>query len=93
MDNPRIYLWIGVALLLWMNVVQWNRDYGAAPVAATAPAASTDPAAATTAEEQAAQAQLPSIPTDNTAPRPRPGSPTPACRPPLWPLRSRASAS
>ena len=30
MDNPRLYLWIGLALLAWMNVVQWNRDYGAA---------------------------------------------------------------
>ena len=26
MANPRIYLWIAVALLLWMNLVQWNRD-------------------------------------------------------------------
>lgn len=69
MDNPRIYLWIGVALLLWMNVVQWNRDYGAAPAVATTPAANPDPAAVSTAEEQAAKAQLPSIPTgDATAP-------------------------
>jgi hypothetical protein len=67
MDNPRIYLWIGVALLLWMNVIQWNRDYGAAPVAATTPVASTDPAAVAAAEEQAANAQLPSIPTGNVA--------------------------
>jgi len=67
MDNPRIYLWIGVALLLWMNVIQWNRDYGAAPVAATTPVASTDPAAVAAAEEQAANAQLPSIPTGNAA--------------------------
>jgi YidC/Oxa1 family membrane protein insertase len=67
MDNPRIYLWIGVALLLWMNVVQWSRDYGAAPAAVTTPAASTNPAAAQTAEDQAARAQLPSIPTGNTA--------------------------
>ena len=28
MDNPRIYLWIGLALLVWMNVIQWDRDYG-----------------------------------------------------------------
>ena len=67
MDNPRIYLWIGVALLLWMNVVQWNRDYGAAPAAATTPAANTDSTAVPTAEEQAANAQLPSIPTGDPA--------------------------
>jgi len=81
MDNPRIYLWIGVALLLWMNVVQWSRDYGAAPAAATTPAASTDPAAVQTAEDQAARAQLPSIPTgDAAAPATAgdPGVPAPA---------------
>ena len=36
MDNPRIFLWVGLALLLWMNVIQWKRDYGApAPDAGT----------------------------------------------------------
>ncbi len=34
MDNPRIYLWIGVALLLWMNVVQCSMPTGEAPAAA-----------------------------------------------------------
>jgi YidC/Oxa1 family membrane protein insertase len=63
MDNPRIYLWIGVALLLWMNVVQWNRDYGASAPAASTPAASVDQSAAPGAEDQAAAAQLPSMPT------------------------------
>ena len=40
MANPRIYLWIAVALLLWMNLVQWNRDYAerAAPAATVADA-------------------------------------------------------
>ena len=41
MDNPRLYLWIGLALLGWMNVVTWNRDYGSPPVAASV---TTDPA-------------------------------------------------
>ena len=30
MDNPRLYLWIALALLVWMNIIQWDRDYGAA---------------------------------------------------------------
>ncbi|MGI9246080.1 MAG: hypothetical protein ACR2I8_05175, partial [Steroidobacteraceae bacterium] len=25
MANPRMFLWIGVALLVWMNVIQWER--------------------------------------------------------------------
>jgi YidC/Oxa1 family membrane protein insertase len=62
MDNPRLYLWIGLALLAWMNVIQWNRDYGA-PSAATP--ATTATAAAPAA---AAQGQLPAVPTgDATA--------------------------
>jgi len=44
MDNPRLFLWIGLALLAWMNVIQWNRDYGAGPAVATAPAASNSAA-------------------------------------------------
>lgn len=33
MDNPRLFLWIGLALLAWMNVVTWDRDYGHANTA------------------------------------------------------------
>jgi YidC/Oxa1 family membrane protein insertase len=64
MDNPRLYLWIALALLLWMNVIQWNRDYGAAgpsPAAVTAP---SDPAAANTE----GAAQLPSLPSATGVP-------------------------
>ena len=60
MDNPRLFLWIAVAMLLWMNVIQWNRDYGAtaAATSTTAPAASSGPAAPT-----ASSGQLPALPT------------------------------
>ena len=27
MANPRLYLWIALALLAWLNLVQWNRDF------------------------------------------------------------------
>ena len=67
MDNPRLYLWIGLALLGWMNVVTWNRDYGSPPIAssvATAPeAAGTPTAEQAAAATAAANAQLPSLPT------------------------------
>jgi YidC/Oxa1 family membrane protein insertase len=65
MDNPRLFLWIGVAMLLWMNVIQWNRDYGAtaAATSTTAPAASTAPAAPT-----ASSGQLPALPTTPAQP-------------------------
>ena len=69
MDNPRLYLWIGLALLGWMNVVNWNRDYGSPPVVAsvaTAPdssGAQTPEQAAAAAAAAAADAQLPALPT------------------------------
>ncbi len=68
MDNPRIFLWIGLALLAWMNVVQWNRDYGAAPAAAPTAATTVAPEA-DAAAAAAARNQLPSLPA---------GAPTPA---------------
>jgi YidC/Oxa1 family membrane protein insertase len=70
MDNPRLYLWIGLALLAWMNVVQWNRDYGApaAPPAATTSAQAPDAGAA-------AQGQLPSVPTGQAAAASTPAAP------------------
>jgi YidC/Oxa1 family membrane protein insertase len=86
MDNPRLFLWIGLALLGWMNVVQWNRDFGSMPAPPAATATST--ATSQTAAEQASAAQLPAMPTasagseatpatDGTAPA-APAAPTPS---------------
>jgi YidC/Oxa1 family membrane protein insertase len=30
-NNPRIYLWIAVALMIWLNYDAWNREYGPRP--------------------------------------------------------------
>lgn len=38
--NARIFLWLGLVLLLWLNFETWNRDY-APPPAPPAPAAGT----------------------------------------------------
>jgi YidC/Oxa1 family membrane protein insertase len=67
MDNPRIFLWIGLALLAWMNVVQWNRDFGGVP-APTAPAATTSSTESPDAKAEAARGQLPSLPAGAPAP-------------------------
>ena len=42
MDNPRLFLWIGLALLAWMNIIQWDRDYGAQSATPTASSAGPD---------------------------------------------------
>jgi YidC/Oxa1 family membrane protein insertase len=68
MDNPRIYLWIALALLLWMNLIQWTRDYSAAPVAtqaATAAGGATNPGATA---PNAGAAQLPALPSAPASP-------------------------
>jgi YidC/Oxa1 family membrane protein insertase len=68
MDNPRLYLWIGLALLVWMNVIQWNRDYGA--VATPPPDASAPAAGGATPAADTAVSQLPALPTDTGAAAP-----------------------
>src|ERR1700730_17010394 len=30
-NNPRIYLWIALALMVWLNYDAWQRDYGPRP--------------------------------------------------------------
>lgn len=44
MDNPRIFLWLALLFLVWLNVDAWMKDYGR-PGAPSAPAA-TAPATA-----------------------------------------------
>ncbi|HET9693339.1 MAG TPA: membrane protein insertase YidC [Steroidobacteraceae bacterium] len=78
MDNPRIYLWIALALLVWMNIIQWDRDYGQAttPPATTTAAQSAQTPATTAAP---AESTLPSLPAaDPTAPPPAAGEATTA---------------
>ncbi|MDQ1345414.1 MAG: YidC/Oxa1 family rane protein insertase [Pseudomonadota bacterium] len=60
MDNPRLFLWIGLALLAWMNIIQWDRDFGAQSAATTASSA-TSPAVAPAAPGTAASS-LPALP-------------------------------
>jgi YidC/Oxa1 family membrane protein insertase len=64
LGNPRIYLWVAVALLLWMNLVQWNRDYGGRPppAAATMTAPAKPEAGPTSPGEHASLPELPVAP-------------------------------
>jgi YidC/Oxa1 family membrane protein insertase len=68
MDNPRIYLWIALAALAWLNLVQWNRDFGRpSGTPTTETHAATAPASASTTAA-APGAGLPSLPTAPSAP-------------------------
>lgn len=65
MDNPRIYLWIALAMMVWMNVIQWTQDYGDKPAAAVAGQTSNtapDGSADAPAEPGSAGRSLPSLP-------------------------------
>jgi YidC/Oxa1 family membrane protein insertase len=44
-NNPRIYLWVALALMVWLNYDAWNRDYGPRPDVITS---TTRPAAGST---------------------------------------------
>ncbi len=76
MDNPRLFLWIGLALLAWMNIIQWDRDFGAQSAATTATTASSaTPPVAAPAAPGAATSSLPSLPS-TTAPAAAPAATT-----------------
>ncbi len=45
-NNPRIYLWLALAAMIWLNYDAWQRDYGPRPGLVTS---TTEPAAGTAA--------------------------------------------
>jgi hypothetical protein len=47
-NNPRIYLWIALALVVWLNYDAWMRDYGPKPGAITTPTTQTSGGGQTT---------------------------------------------
>jgi YidC/Oxa1 family membrane protein insertase len=68
-NNIRVFLWLGLALALWVNYTQWQLDYApkpALPVAADGGAAGTKPQSLDETVPQAAQttgpAQIPGSP-------------------------------
>jgi len=56
MDNVRLFLWVGLGVLLWITVTTWQRDYAPPPVSAPSPAAVEG------TPEVAATADLPDLP-------------------------------
>jgi YidC/Oxa1 family membrane protein insertase len=42
-NNIRVFLWLGLALAIWLNYSQWQMDYGAKPAAITDPGAPKPP--------------------------------------------------
>jgi YidC/Oxa1 family membrane protein insertase len=65
-NNPRIYLWIALALMVWLNYDAWQRDYGPRPdiITNTTRPANSSPATATSSD---LANQVPQIPKETTA--------------------------
>ena len=88
MDNQRIFIWLGLLFVLWLNVDAWMKDYGAG--SAPAPTQTSQPAPAAQMPEAGSEATpgladaLPSIgsaaptaaPAAATAAPPEPGAET-----------------
>ena len=68
MQNPRIFLWLGLLFVLWLNVDAWMKDYTGAPAPTAGPTTPLDgpPATAVPADGTAGSAS-------GTAPGTAPG--------------------
>jgi YidC/Oxa1 family membrane protein insertase len=77
-NNPRLFLWLALALALWLNYEAWVRDYGAGKVAPPA----QQPAAADSSapEADALDAAIPQASSGAAAPADREATPGPAPR-------------
>jgi YidC/Oxa1 family membrane protein insertase len=76
-NNPRIYLWIALALMIWLNYDAWQRDYGPRPELITNTTQSATGTPATPANNDLAN-QIPQAPKEGTPAAPATGAPTAA---------------
>jgi YidC/Oxa1 family membrane protein insertase len=71
MDNQRIFVWAGLALVLWLNYITWQRDYSPAAVVPPPAATATTPEQSGDTPESSA---LPELPAESAAPAPPPAA-------------------
>jgi YidC/Oxa1 family membrane protein insertase len=77
-NNPRIYLWIALALLVWLNYEAWERDYAPVPTAITNTTRPANPANAASSPGDLAN-QIPEGSKEAAGPAPAAAAPaTPA---------------
>jgi len=90
-NNIRVFLWLGLALALWLNYSQWQMDYGpkTAPPAATA--GTTLPDGTVVAPKVAAMSDTVPQAAQST-PGPKGTSPVPAVEPANTPVESTGQA-
>jgi len=78
MDQQRIFLWVGLLLLLWLNVDAWMKDQGApaAPAAVPAPAEPAGSAAVSAPAGEGLADELPTVTGETASPAPAPAGAT-----------------
>ncbi|MFM7397067.1 MAG: membrane protein insertase YidC [Gammaproteobacteria bacterium] len=64
--NARMFLWLGLVLVLWINYETWQRDYALTPAASVAPSSSTS--ATSSLSSSVPQAAPPTASPESTAP-------------------------
>jgi YidC/Oxa1 family membrane protein insertase len=89
MDNPRIYLWIALAALAWLNLVQWNRDFSR-PAGTTIADTGATSAASPSSPAPASNGALPSLPAAPSASTPTATPSTQAGSAPALPGNNQA---
>ncbi len=78
-NNPRLYLWMGLAFLLWLNYTTWQREYPAQPAAvAASPPSQTVPSKQSSSLANSIPETQQSGPPPNAAAAPAKPSPPPA---------------
>jgi YidC/Oxa1 family membrane protein insertase len=91
-NNPRFYLWLALALVLWLNYTTWQKDYPPqppAPAAASQTAPSKQPSSLANSIPQAQPSGEPSgAPTASSAPPP----PVPAAAAGIPPVKPAGAA-
>jgi YidC/Oxa1 family membrane protein insertase len=68
MTNPRALLWLGLALILWLNVNAWIEDYSRPPEPAVETAATPDAAPQTPMAATGLADELPTVTAESAAP-------------------------
>ena len=93
-NNPRIYLWVALALMVWLNYDAWQRDYAPAATAITNTThpANSNPAAAAASPNDLAN-QIPEASKETASPAASGGSPPAAAAAATDPASSPAASS
>jgi YidC/Oxa1 family membrane protein insertase len=74
-NSPRFYLWLALAVVLWLNYTTWQRDYPPQAAAPAAASSQTAPSSTSSLANTVPQAQPPAAPATAAPSAPPPRAP------------------